>query len=226
VITLGEIEIDISEGNKIEATEASEGKSSRNSDLVDTYFSPKQVKNKPPEFVRYLKEHPLAHKIKEVNVNRKFVFSGLVAVLIITSIILVLMIPSPAGPLEGDWVKGDGQLFDFNSDGTMANEIYQDSSWTTSGDLLTIVSTVQYLDENDYFTSRIIVQEVTYTLSEDGNAMWWEWKSVSIDGVEQDVGVNTCSLLLKEKVAENNYEYSIESKGYAEETPSGCIQNA
>ena len=49
MITLGEIEIDISEGNKIEATEASEEKSSRNSDLVDTYFSPKQVKNKPSE---------------------------------------------------------------------------------------------------------------------------------------------------------------------------------
>ena len=226
MIPLGEIEIDISEGTQIEETTSPEAKTSQNSDLVNTYFSPDQVKNKPPEFVRYLKEHPLAHKIKEVNVNRKFVFSGLVAVLIITSIILVLMIPSPAGPLEGDWVKGDGQLFDFNGDGSMTNEIYQDSTWTTKGDLLTIVSTVQYLDENDYFTSRIIVQEVTYTLSEDENAMWWEWKSVSIDGIEQDVDVNTCSLLLKEKVAENNYEYSIESKTYAEETPNGCIQNA
>tara|TARA_B100001094_G_scaffold324147_1_gene376251 strand:+ start:633 stop:1313 length:681 start_codon:yes stop_codon:yes gene_type:complete len=226
VIPLGEIEIDISEGTQIEETTSSEEKTSKNSDLVNTYFSPDQVKNKPPEFVRYLKEHPLAHKIKEVNVNRKFVFSGLVAILIISSIILVLMIPSPAGPLEGDWVKGDGQLFDFNVDGSMTNEIYQDSTWTTNGDLLTIVSTVQYLDENDYFTSRIIVQEVIYTLSEDENAMWWEWKSVSIDGVEQDVDVNTCSLLLKEKVAENNYEYSIESKAYTEETPSGCIQNA
>ena len=226
MIPLGEIEIDISEGTQIEETTSSEEKTSKNSDLVNTYFSPDQVKNKPPEFVRYLKEHPLAHKIKEVNVNRKFVFSGLVAILIISSIILVLMIPSPAGPLEGDWVKGDGQLFDFNVDGSMTNEIYQDSTWTTNGDLLTIVSTVQYLDENDYFTSRIIVQEVTYTLSEDENAMWWEWKSVSIDGVEQDVDVNTCSLLLKEKVAENNYEYSIESKAYTEETPSGCIQNA
>ncbi len=226
MIPLGEIEIDISEGTQIEETTSSEEKTSKNSDLVNTYFSPAQVKNKPPEFVRYLKEHPLAHKIKEVNVNRKFVFSGLVAILIISSIILVLMIPSPAGPLEGDWVKGDGQLFDFNGDGSMTNEIYQDSTWTTNGDLLTIVSTVQYLDENDYFTSRIIVQEVTYTLSEDENAMWWEWKSVSIDGVEQDVDVNTCSLLLKEKVAENNYEYSIESKAYTEETPSGCIQNA
>ena len=226
MIPLGEIEIDISEGTQIEETTSSEEKTSKNSDLVNTYFSPDQVKNKPPEFVRYLKEHPLAHKIKEVNVNRKFVFSGLVAILIISSIILVLMIPSPAGPLEGDWVKGDGQLFDFNVDGSMTNEIYQDSTWTTNGDLLTIVSTVQYLDENDYFTSRIIVQEVIYTLSEDENAMWWEWKSVSIDGVEQDVDVNTCSLLLKEKVAENNYEYSIESKVYTEETPSGCIQNA
>ena len=226
MIPLGEIEIDISEGTQIEETTSSEEKTSKNSDLVNTYFSPDQVKNKPPEFVRYLKEHPLAHKIKEVNVNRKFVFSGLVAILIISSIILVLMIPSPAGPLEGDWVKGDGQLFDFNGDGSMTNEIYQDSTWTTNGDLLTIVSTVQYLDENDYFTSRIIVQEVIYTLSEDENAMWWEWKSVSIDGVEQDVDVNTCSLLLKEKVAENNYEYSIESKAYTEETPSGCIQNA
>ncbi len=226
MIPLGEIEIDISEGTQIEETTSSEEKTSKNSDLVNTYFSPDQVKNKPPEFVRYLKEHPLAHKIKEVNVNRKFVFSGLVAILIISSIILVLMIPSPAGPLEGDWVKGDGQLFDFNVDGSMTNEIYQDSTWTTNGDLLTIVSTVQYLDENDYFTSRIIVQEVIYTLSEDENAMWWEWKSVSIDGVEQDVDVNTCSLLLKEKVAENNYEYSIESKAYTEETPSGCIQNA
>tara|TARA_B100001996_G_scaffold324734_1_gene270387 strand:- start:644 stop:1324 length:681 start_codon:yes stop_codon:yes gene_type:complete len=226
VIALGEIEIDISEGNKIEATASSEEKSSPKSDLVDTYFSPKEVKNKAPEFVRYLREHPLADRIKEVNINKKTLFSGLVAVLIITSIILVLMIPSPAGPLEGDWVKGDGQLFDFNGDGTMTNEIYQDSSWTTNGDLLTIVSTVQYLDENGYFTSRIIVQEVTYTLSEDENAMWWEWKSVSIDGIEQDVDVNTCSLLLKEKVAENNYEYSIKSKAYTEETPSGCIQNA
>ena len=226
MIPLGEIEIDISEGTQIEETTSSEEKTSKNSDLVNTYFSPNQVKNKPPEFVRYLKEHPFAHKIKEVNVNRKFVFSGLVAILIISSIILVLMIPSPAGPLEGDWVKGDGQLFDFNVDGSMTNEIYQDSTWTTNGDLLTIVSTVQYLDENDYFTSRIIVQEVIYTLSEDENAMWWEWKSVSIDGVEQDVDVNTCSLLLKEKVAENNYEYSIESKAYTEETPSGCIQNA
>ena len=226
MITLSEIEIDISEGNKIEATEDIEEKSSRNSDLVDTYFSPKQVQNKPSEFVRYLREHPLADRIKEVNINKKTLFSGLVAVLIITSIILVLMIPPPAGPLEGDWVKGDGQLFDFNSDGTMTNEIYQDSSWTANGDLLTIVSTVQYLDENDYFTSRIIVQVVTYTLSEDGNAMWWEWKSVSIDGAEQDVDVNTCSLLLKEKVAGNNFEYSVESKAYYEETPSGCIPNS
>ena len=226
MITLGEIEIDISEGNKVEVTEASEEKSSRNSDLVDTYFSPKQVKNKPPEFVRYLREHPLADRIKEVNINKKTLFSGLVAVLIITSIILVLMIPAPAGPLEGDWVKGDGQLFDFNSDGTMTNEIYQDSSWTTNGDLLTIVSTVQYLDENGYFTSRIIVQEVIYSLSEDENAMWWEWKSVSIDGVEQNLDENSCSLLLKENIAGNNFEYSVESKAYYEETPSGCIPNS
>lgn len=226
MIPLGEIEIDISEGTQIEGDPPSEEKNSKHSDLVNTYFSPEQVKNKPPEFVRYLKEHPLAHKIKEVNINKKAVFSGLVAVLIITSIILVLMIPSPAGPLEGDWVKGDGQLFDFNGDGTMTNEIYQDSTWSTKGDLMTIVSTVQYLDEDNYFNSRIIVQEVTYTLSEDENAMWWEWKSVSIDGIEQDVDVNTCSLLLKEKIAGNNYEYSIESKAYTEETPSGCIQNA
>ncbi len=226
MITLGEIDIDISEGSKIKTTASSEEKGSRNSDLVDTYFSPKQVKNKPPEFVRYLREHPLADKIKKVDINRKVIFSGLVAVLTITSIILVLMIPSPAGPLEGDWVKGDGQLFDFRGDGTMTNEIYQDSSWTTNGDILTIVSTVQYLGEDNYFTSRIIVQEVTYTLSEDENAMWWEWKSVSIDGVEQDVDADACSLLLKEKVAENNYEYSIESKAYTEETPSGCIPNS
>ena len=226
MIHLGEIEIDISEGTRIEETTSLEEKSSKNSDLVNTYFSPNQRKNKPPEFVRYLREHPLADKIKQVNINKKAAFSGLIAVLIITSVILVLMIPSPAGPLEGDWVKGDGQLFDFNGDGSMSNEIYQDSTWTTKGDLLTIVSSVQYLDESGYFTSRIIVQEVTYTLSEDENAMWWEWKSVSIDGIEQDVDVNTCSLLLKEKVAENNYEYSIESKTYAEETPNGCIQNA
>ena len=226
MIPLGEIEIDISEGNRVEVTTPSEEKTSKNSELVNRYFSPERVKNKPPEFVQYLKKHPLAEKIKEIKVDKKIIFSALIAILTITSIVLVLMIPTPAGPLEGDWVKGDGQVFDFNGDGTMTNEIYQDSSWTANGDLLTTVSTVQYLDENDYFASRIIVQVVTYTLSEDGNAMWWEWKSVSIDGVEQDVDVNTCSLLLKEKVAGNNFEYSVESKAYYEETPSGCIQNA
>ena len=108
----------------------------------------------------------------------------------------------------------------------MTNEIYQDSSWTTSENILTIVSTVQYINDDNYFTSRIIVQEVIYSLSEDENAMWWEWNSVSIDGVEQNLDENSCSLLLKENIAGNNFEYSVESKAYYEETPSGCIPNS
>ena len=226
MIPLGEIEIDISEGNRVEVTTPPEEKTSKNSELVNTYFSPERVKNKPPEFVQYLKKHPLAEKIKEINVDKKIIFSALIAILTITSIVLVLMIPTPAGPLEGDWVKGDGQIFDFNGDGSMTNEIYQDSSWTTSGNILTIVSTVQYINDDNYFTSRIIVQEVIYSLSEDENAMWWEWKSVSIDGVEQNLDENSCSLLLKENIAGNNFEYSVESKAYYEETPSGCIPNS
>ena len=54
MIPLGEIEIDISEGNRVEVTTPSEEKTSKNSELVNRYFSPERVKNKPPEFVQYL----------------------------------------------------------------------------------------------------------------------------------------------------------------------------
>ena len=135
------------------------------------------------------------------------------------------MIPDPVEPIEGKWMKADGEVLNFVGNGEMVHEIQMQSTWATDGEDLTLISQLNYMDASQQVTSQLIVQNVKFTITEDENGMWWHWQSILINDVEQEIGEDQCALLLRTSVAENTYEYSVISTSYNDEKPESCTQN-
>jgi len=136
------------------------------------------------------------------------------------------MIPEPVDPIEGKWMKADGEILNFVGDGEMIHGIQMQTTWTTDGDGLTLISQLNYIDSSQQVSSQLIVQNVKFTMTEDENGMWWHWQSILINDVEQEISEDQCALLLRTSVAENTYEYSVVSTSYENEKPESCTQNA
>tara|TARA_B100001079_G_C16139635_1_gene394945 strand:- start:205 stop:615 length:411 start_codon:yes stop_codon:yes gene_type:complete len=136
------------------------------------------------------------------------------------------MIPEPTDPIEGKWMKADGEVLNFAGNGVMVHEIQMQTSWTTDGDDLTLISQLNYIDDSQQVSSQLIVQNIKFTITEDEKGMWWHWQSVLINDVEQEVSGDQCALLLRTSVAENTYEYSVVSPTYDDEKPELCTQNS
>ncbi len=123
-------------------------------------------------------------------------------------------------------MKADGEVYTFKGNGQVISGIQMTSAWTTDGSQLTLITELNYMDESSQLTSRLVVQNIQFTMTEDENAMWWSWQSVLIDDQEQDIAEPQCALLLRTSIAENTYEYSVVSDNYNNEKPESCTQNA
>ena len=88
------------------------------------------------------------------------------------------MIPEPTDPIEGKWMKADGEVLSFAGNGVMAHEIQMQTSWTTDGDDLTLISQLNYIDDSQQVSSQLIIQNIKFTITEDEKGMWWHWQSV------------------------------------------------
>ena len=192
----------------------------------DLYYAPQPRKKQFTEVVQDLKSHPFYKKSKEVLLQRQTVYSISVGLFIIFAFTLIFMIPEPVEPIEGKWMKADGEILNFVGDGEMIHEIQMQTTWTTDGGDLTLISQLNYIDSSQQVSSQLIVQNVQFTMTEDENGMWWHWQSILINDVEQDISEYQCALLLRTSVAENTYEYSVVSLSYDDEKPESCTQNA
>ena len=192
----------------------------------DLYYAPQPRKKQFTEVVQDLKSHPFYKKSKEVLLQRQTVYSISVGLFIIFAFTLIFMIPEPVDPIEGKWMKADGEILNFVGDGEMIHEIQMRTTWTTDGDGLTLVSQLNYIDSSQQVSSQLIVQNVKFTMTEDENGMWWHWQSILINDVEQEISEDQCALLLRTSVVENTYEYSVVSTSYEDEKPESCTQNA
>ena len=192
----------------------------------DLYYAPQPRKKQFTEVVQDLKSHPFYKKSKEVLLQKQTVYSISVGLFIIFAFTLIFMIPEPVDPIEGKWMKADGEILNFVGDGEMIHEIQMQTTWTTDGDGLTLISQLNYIDSSQQVSSQLIVQNVKFTMTEDENGMWWHWQSILINDVEQEISEDQCALLLRTSVAENTYEYSVVSISYENEKPESCTQNA
>ena len=192
----------------------------------DLYYAPQPRKKQFTEVVQDLKSHPFYKKSKEVLLQKQTVYSISVGLFIIFAFTLIFMIPEPVDPIEGKWMKADGEILNFVGDGEMIHEIQMQTTWTTDGDGLTLISQLNYIDSSQQVSSQLIVQNVKFTMTEDENGMWWHWQSILINDVEQEISEDQCALLLRTSVAENTYEYSVVSTSYENEKPESCTQNA
>ena len=192
----------------------------------DLYYAPQPRKKQFTEVVQDLKSHPFYKKSKEVLLQKQTVYSISVGLFIIFAFTLIFMIPEPVDPIEGKWMKADGEILNFVGDGEMIHEIQMQTTWTTDGDGLTLVSQLNYIDSSQQVSSQLIVQNIKFTMTEDENGMWWHWQSILINDVEQEISEDQCALLLRTSVVENTYEYSVVSTSYEDEKPESCTQNA
>ena len=154
--------------------------------------------------------------------NRRagLIAGGIFAIILVS--ILAFKIPSTTGPIEGDWLKSDGQKLTFDSTGTYSDSSDFSSTWEFSGDNLTIVSTDIYSNSNGTAETYLVLQEARIEISDDGNAMWLKWVKWVIDGEELSPP-DQCILLLKSSVAKNAIEYGEVADRYLLENPQWCI---
>ena len=168
-----------------------------------------------------LSGHPMTKQITEFMKQRNVIYATIISVLLISAVVLMFMIPQSTEPIEGTWIKADGQRFVFDDDNGFSNQIYPGSTYDLSGDDLIMTSTVQIIDNNQLVT-KLIVQTVEVSFSDDGKAMWWIWQSVAVDNEFQQLDANACSLLIKTSVAKNTFEFGVNAPDYQSDKPSMC----
>ena len=168
-----------------------------------------------------ISEHPISKQVTDFVKQKNVIYAIAISVLLISAVVVIFMIPQDTEPIEGNWIKSDGQLLTFESDGEFSNQIYPGSTWSMDGQILSMYSTVQIIDEQNLVT-KIIVQTVQVEFSDDELAMWWLWESVIIDGLEENIEEGTCSLIIKESIADNTLEYALEAPNYQSIKPSSC----
>tara|TARA_B100000965_G_scaffold22526_1_gene16955 strand:- start:982 stop:1638 length:657 start_codon:yes stop_codon:yes gene_type:complete len=168
-----------------------------------------------------IKNHKITKQISDFVKQRNIIYAAIIGGLLISVVLLMLMIPQDGEPIEGNWIKSDGQSMEFEAGGDFSNQIYPGSTWSLDGKILTMTSTVQIIDDNQLIT-KLIIQTVEVSFSDDENAMWWVWNSVTIDNIPQELDDNSCSLLLKKSLAQNTYEFGINAPNYESDKPVNC----
>ena len=144
--------------------------------------------------------------------NQKIaVITGSILLILMVSII-AYNIPSKMGPMEGEWMKSDGERVSFTSKGDYHDDSNYDATWELTDESLTITWTSG---------SSTIVQNAQIKMSDDENVVWLKWTQLVINGEESDPP-NQCITLLSTEVVNTVAQYGQISSNYASENPSWC----
>ena len=151
--------------------------------------------------------------VDSIKENKKLAIgiSGAIAALLL--IYIVLQIPASTHPIEGAWTKADGQVFNFDIDGSFSDGTGNDATWEVDDEEVTIITEI-----NGNSGQIIVKQILKYGFSDDEQAMWMSWLNQEVDGEEVDSEV-TCILLIKD-----SNSYSSDAGKYESETPSWCSE--
>ena len=144
--------------------------------------------------------------------NQKAVMIAGGIFLILMVSILAYQIPAKIGPVEGEWMKSDGERVSFTSKGTYNDDSNFDATWELEGDSLTITWVS---------SSSTIIQNAQIEMSDDENAIWLKWTQLVIDGEESEPPTQ-CITLLNTEVVNTLAQYDDVSSNYASEKPSWC----
>ena len=162
--------------------------------------------------------------VKTVLIEKKVpaIAAGVILVVILSA--LVFMIPTTTGEaIEGTWMKSDGQKITFEGDKTYSDGLGYSSMWNLDDDTLTVISNIQSTSSNGTMEFTSIVQKMTIAFSEDENAMWISWQSITLNGEEfEDSSEDECVLMLKSSVAKSIPDYNDNFVNYESETPAFC----
>lgn len=164
--------------------------------------------------------------VKTVLIEKKIPAIAVGVILIVILSALVFMIPTTTGEaIEGTWMKADGQKITFEGDKTYSDGLGYSSMWNLDDDTLTVISNTQRISSNGTTEFTSIVQKMTIAFSEDENAMWISWQSITLNGEEfEDSSENECVLMLKSSVAKSIPEYNDNFGSYESETPDFCLE--
>ena len=144
--------------------------------------------------------------------NQKIAMIAGSVLLILMVSIIAYNIPSKMGPMEGEWMKSDGERVSFTSKGDYHDDSNYDATWELADDSLTITWTSG---------SSTIIQNAQIEMSDDENAVWLKWTQLIINGEESDPP-NQCITLLSTEVVNTVAQYGEVSSNYASEKPSWC----
>ena len=162
--------------------------------------------------------------VKTVLMEKKVpaIAAGVILVVILSA--LVFMIPTTTGEaIEGTWMKADGQKITFEGDKTYSDGLEYSSMWNLDDDTLTVISNIQSTSSNGTMEFTSIVQKMTIAFSEDENAMWISWQSITLNGEEfEDSSEDECVMMLKSSVAKSIPDYNDNFVNYESETPAFC----
>ena len=135
---------------------------------------------------------------------------------------IILLLPTTAGPIEGTWIKADGQEFEFEKNGDLEFDNSFTSTWDYQGSVLTMTSTRMAVDNNNQIYEMEIVQKLNIELIDDDNAMWMSWVSLTIDGQQSSQMSDECFLMMKQSTASTPDEFYTQSLEYEDERPNWC----
>lgn len=135
---------------------------------------------------------------------------------------IILLLPTTAGPIEGTWIKADGQEFEFEKNGDLEFDNSFMSTWDYQGSVLTMTSTRMAVDNNNQIYEMEIVQKLNIELIDDDNAMWMSWVSLTIDGQQSSQMSDECFLMMKQSTASTPDEFYTQSLEYEGERPNWC----
>ena len=135
---------------------------------------------------------------------------------------IILLLPTTAGPIEGTWIKADGQEFEFDKNGDLEFDNSFTSTWDYQGSVLTMTSTRLAVDSNSQIYEMEIVQKLNIELIDDDNAMWMSWVSLTVDGQQSSQMSDECFLMMKQSTASTPDEFYTQSLNYEDDRPNWC----
>tara|TARA_B100000965_G_C19517120_1_gene724704 strand:- start:43 stop:789 length:747 start_codon:yes stop_codon:yes gene_type:complete len=135
---------------------------------------------------------------------------------------IILLLPTTSGPIEGTWIKADGQEFEFDKNGDLDFDNSFTSTWDYQGSVLTMTSTRLAVDNNNQIYEMEIVQKLNIELIDDDNAMWLSWVSLTVDGQQSSQMSDECFLMMKQSTASTPDEFYTQSLKYEDDRPNWC----
>ena len=142
---------------------------------------------------------------------------GLVAVLLLAA--LAMQIPAQLSPLEGDWMKADGEIITFAGQGEYLDRSGYEAEWRLDGNILEVVW-VDQPRQGDSTTA--FAQSGRVSIEDDGAYMWLRWTSLTVNG-EAESPPDTCILLIDANEVSNIPAYVDFAEQNVGRAPSWCI---